>query len=152
MVYISSIMQLQIPEIRNYEQDGGEYTVAGISARELLENGKTDNIHEFYGGSSENEILDFFANKWVPWGLYQTSYALSESLPTENKTLDDLMNGGNRNDDDDDSNFECTKDDKYEKCLERISLGFNTVESKKTIKRGENVKSNRKKTRKSKTR
>jgi len=161
MVYIS----IMIPEIRNYKHDGDEYAVAGISARELLENSRTD-IDDFYGGSSEKEIFDFFENKWVPWGLFQTSYALSESLPTE--SYKNLLEGGNGKEDDE-NKVECSKDDKYEKCLERISIGLKSSNSmerakhapetksiyKKTMKRGKQApsgKSIHKKTRKSKTR
>jgi len=105
-------------------QKHDDYAVAGMSASELLKQGKNNNVESFYGGAGEAEIMDFFKDKWVPWGLYQTSYALSESLPTE--SYHKLFEGGKRTKGNDEEfefdEIECIDNKGYDECLERVSI------------------------------
>lgn len=122
---------MTIPEIKEHQENGENYMVAGISVKDLLNgSGKKD----FYGGSAEPDILELLKDKWVPWGLYQTSFALSESLPTKPyASFGGNGDGGKRIESFEDE-IDCIGDNDYEQCLERISIDKNGKRITKTKK------------------
>lgn len=120
---------MTIPEIREHQENGENYMVAGVSVKDLLDgSGKK----EFYGGSAEPDILELLKDKWVPWGLYQTSFALSESLPTKPYAM--FGGGGKKIESSFEDEIECIGDNDYEQCLERISIDKNGKRITKTKK------------------
>lgn len=119
---------MTIPEIQEHQENGENYTVAGVSVKDLLDgSGKK----EFYGGSAEPDIIELLKDKWVPWGLYQTSFALSESLPTKPYAM---FGGGGKKIESFEDEIECIGDNDYEQCLERISIDKNGKRITKTKK------------------